>query len=283
MLAWPFTVATTSALCPRLHPAIGSSPDAKIRTTGTETLRKERAIKVRSVSVDKLGTSSVFRIQISCILLLITGFGRRWGLRLCLNWCLCWRWRRRLPGGNQRAIDHTIHVFHRLCSFHLFAIDEQRWSRVHAEAFAQLDRLLDRGVILLCDACIERISVQILLLSFIACQSVERLVGLRETLVRAAQISSMRMDVVDQIPVARRALRADAVGVNCGAHGPRMLIERKVAIDDVNLISVALRQCRKQLLMHLGAEGAFQVVEPNDQHGSVCWTASRGTPVATHQ
>src|ERR1700691_4883137 len=110
MIAWPFTVATTSALCPRLQPAIGSSPDAKIRTTGTEMLRKERAIKVRSVSVDRLSTSSVFRIQISCILLLITGFGRR-------------RWRR-LPGGNQRAMDHTIHVFDRLRSFHLFAIDE---------------------------------------------------------------------------------------------------------------------------------------------------------------
>src|ERR1700722_8090400 len=114
MMAWPLTVATTSALCPWLHPATGRSRAAIVSSNGgneIEAVREGRALEVRSLSVDKLGTS-VFRIQISCILQLVAGFGRRRGLRLCLNW---WRWRR-LPGGNQRAIDHTIHVLERLRS-----------------------------------------------------------------------------------------------------------------------------------------------------------------------
>ena len=56
-----------------------------------------------------------------------------------------------------------------------------------------------------------------------------------------------------------------------------MLVEREVAVDDAHLVLVAIEDGGKDLGVHLGAEGALEVVEADDQHRGVLRAAARGT------
>src|ERR1019366_3670429 len=88
----------------------------------------------------------------------------------------------------------------------------------------------------------------------------------------------MYVDVVDKVPVAVGGGGGEAVGIDGRVLGPGMdLFQREVAIDDADLVLVTIQDRGEQLRVHLGAVGAFEVVEADDEHGRVGWTATRGT------
>ncbi len=91
------------------------------------------------------------------------------------------------------------------------------------------------------------------------------------------------MDIVHQVPVARRTLRANAVRIDRRAHRPRMDIQRKVAVHDMDLVLIPLRQRRKKLLMHRRAIRALQIVEADNQNRSIRRPTPRRPPLSAHQ
>ena len=56
-----------------------------------------------------------------------------------------------------------------------------------------------------------------------------------------ADVFGVCVDVVDEVPVAGGGLGGEAVDVDGGAHGPGVLVEGEVLVDDVDLVAVALR------------------------------------------
>ena len=87
------------------------------------------------------------------------------------------------------------------------------------------------------------------------------------------------MDVVDEVPVAGRGLGAEAVDVDGGAHGPGVLVEREVFVDDADLVAVALGEGGEDGFMEAGAVGALEVVEADDDDGSGGGAAAGGPAV----
>ncbi len=113
------------------------------------------------------------------------------------------------------------------------------------------------------------VCIHILALAFFFSQRIQRLVRLRQRLLCSTHICSVGVDVVDQAPVPGSALRCKAVRIDRCAHRPRMLIQRKVAVHDTDLVLVTLHQRREQLCMHLRAERALQVVKPHNYDWSI--------------
>ncbi len=64
--------------------------------------------------------------------------------------------------------------------------------------------------------------------------------------------------------------------VDGGVHGPGMLVEGEVAVDDVDLVAVALGDGGEEAVVEAGAEGALEVVEVDDDDGSGGGAAARG-------
>src|SRR6185437_13606158 len=88
------------------------------------------------------------------------------------------------------------------------------------------------------------------------------------------------VDVVDEVPVAGGRLRGEAVDVDGGAHGPGMLLEREVFVDDADLVAVALGEGGEDALVQAGAVGAFEVVEADDDDGGCGGAAARRAAVS---
>jgi hypothetical protein len=83
----------------------------------------------------------------------------------------------------------------------------------------------------------------------------------------------------DCVPVAGVGLRGEAVGVDRGAHGPGVLIEGEVAVDDADLVLVAVGDGGEHGGVHARAVGTLEVVEYDDEDGGCRGAAAPGTAV----
>src|SRR5208282_4428818 len=73
-------------------------------------------------------------------------------------------------------------------------------------------------------------------------------------------------EVINVVPIGIAALRGQAVCVHSGAHGPGMnFSERKVLVDEADLVFVVVYCGRKEGLMHAAAVGALEIVEADDR------------------
>ena len=96
-----------------------------------------------------------------------------------------------------------------------------------------------------------------------------------------ANLRCVGVDIVDHVPVAGGRLGAQAVDIDRSVHGPGVLIQRKVLIDDADLVSIALRDCGEEGLVEPSTVGALEVVEVDDDHGrggraATCWPSVGG-------
>ena len=77
------------------------------------------------------------------------------------------------------------------------------------------------------------------------------------------------MDVIGEIPEGSRALRGQTVGIDGGAHGPRVGIEDgKVLENNGHTVAVVAEYLIEQGDIHAGAEGALEVVVDDDRDGA---------------
>src|SRR5260370_36417573 len=132
MSAWPFTLATTSALWPRLHPVANTvaSASAALPAAAENFTPPKLRGKDKTISLDTLCTACV-----SCILSLIAGLpGRRcnWSGRTRSRTGAGSRSSRRLlPLSPQRLVDHPVHELDRHRARQLLPIDKQRSEEQH--------------------------------------------------------------------------------------------------------------------------------------------------------
>ena len=83
--------------------------------------------------------------------------------------------------------------------------------------------------------------------------------------VRAGDFVAVGVEVIDVAPVDFAVLRGEAVGVDGCVESPGMnFFERKILVDEADLVFVAVERGGKEGLVHAGAVGALEVVKVDD-------------------
>src|ERR1700676_2789668 len=291
MMSLSFTVATTSAPGGRWHPVT-----AEAKTTAATRQRAERRAQQNKsgcnlISPQKRKGFWHLRITPRRALAAAEWGQLRWaaeGTRarppdVLLSKGLergCGGWlggRQLFAGSTQSAVDHGPKLLLRHKSFDPFAFHKNGGCSIHAEGIGLVRGSLHQGFVLFDDAGVEFRAIQLGNGTFLAGNSIESSQDLGYIAIRAIDLLSVGVKVIDVSPVDCGILRAQAVGVHGSVGGPGVDLDKRVIlVDEPHLILVALHCVREQGLVHAGAVRAFQVIVVDDRN--LCFRVAADGP-----
>src|SRR5581483_8358784 len=187
--------------------------------------------------------------------------------------------------GAEGVVDFAEEEVERDGAVDLVAVDEEGGRGVDVEGLANLLGGFDGRGVLFGEAGLELRHVGLLELALFFGQVIELLGGAGEGLVGlgvlgvGADVGGVGVNVVDEVPVAGGGLGGEAVDVDGGAHGPGVLVEREVFVDDADVVAVAPGEGGEDAFVEAGAEGALEVIEADDDDGRGGRAAAGGAAV----
>src|SRR5580698_2041580 len=139
-------------------------------------------------------------------------------------------------------------------------IDEDRGGGIYAESVALAHGGLYGVLVLRLDAGLQLGLVQVVLLTLLCGQAVERPELLIPSLLRT-DLTLIGVKIVSHLPVGVTALRSQTVGIDGGVRGPGMNFGQGIVlVNEFHAVAIFLQNLRKQSLVHAGAERAFEIV-----------------------
>src|SRR5207248_4304031 len=142
------------------------------------------------------------------------------------------------------------------------AVDEDGRSSIHTQRFfTVLGRSHYRRTVLRLHAGVEFAAIEVVFLPIVESGVVKRAELLGKRAVRALDRALVSMNVVGKIPIGIVVLIGKAVGIHCSVNGPGMnVVERKIFVDDADLVFVVWKDFVHQGLITTGAVRALEVV-----------------------